>query len=167
MKGVKAVKNQSNRPVDWIEEIVCRQEDKMFRTAVVIMKNKADAEDIMQDVFIKLVEKSPQFESLNHETAWLIRVTVNLCKSRLRFHWWKKSVPLLETYPVKADEQHDITQAVLALPSNYRIAINLFYYHGYSTREIAEITKRKESTVRKDLTRARRLLKNFLEGDEV
>jgi len=151
--------------MDWVEEVARRQEDKLFRTALVIMKNKADAEDILQDVFIKLVEKSPQFESLEHETAWLVRVTVNQCKSRLRLHWWKKTVPLLETYPAKANGQHDVTQAVLALPSKLRIAINLFYYHGYSTREIAEITKRKESTVRKDLTRARRLLKGFLEGD--
>ena len=160
------MKNQSYRPVDWVEEIVTRQKDKLFRTAIVIMKNKADAEDALQDVFIKLVEKSPQFESLEHETAWLMRVIINLCKSRLRLHWWKKVVPLLESYPEKDSGQHDITQAVLALPPNLRIAINLFYYHGYATKEIAEITQRKESTVRKDLTRARRLLKVFLEGEE-
>jgi len=159
------MKNPSHRPVDWVEEIMLRQAHKLFRTATVIMKNKADAEDILQDVFIKLVEKSPQFESLEHETAWLVRVTVNFCKSRLRFHWWKKVVPLLESYPAKTDEEYDITQAVLALPSNFRIVINLFYYHGYSTREIAALTARKESTVRKDLTRARRLLKDFLEGE--
>lgn len=158
--------NQSNRPVDWVEAIISRQADKLFRTAVVIMKNKADAEDILQDVFIKLVEKSPLFESLEHETAWLVKVTVNLCKSRLRLHWWKKTVPLLETCPAQTSEQQDVMQAVLSLPSHFRIVINLFYYHGYSTREIAEITERKESTVRKDLTRARRLLKDFLEGEE-
>jgi len=153
--------------VDWVEEVVNRQEDKLFRTAIVIMKNKEDAEDILHDVFIKLIEKAPQFESIEHETAWLVRVTVNLCKSRLRLHWRKKSAPLLDTYPAKSDEQQDITQAVLALPPNYRVAINLFYYHGYSTREIAEITERKESTIRKDLTRARRLLKDFLEGEDI
>ena len=155
----------SNRPVDWVEEVIFRQENKLFRTALVIMKNKADAEDILQDVFIKLLEKSPAFESPAHETAWLMRVTINLCKSRLRRHWWKITVPLLETYPALPGEQLDLTQAVLSLPSNFRIVINLFYYHGYSTKEIAEITKRKESTVRKDLTRARRLLKDFLEGE--
>jgi len=131
------------------------------------MKNKEDAEDILQDVFIKLIEKAPQFESIEHETAWLIRVTVNLCKSRLRFQWRKRNIPLFDTYPAEADEQQNVTQAVLTLPSNYRIVVNLFYYHGYSTREIAEITERKESTIRKDLTRARRLLKNFLEGEDL
>lgn len=166
MKGVSEVKNQSDRPEDWVVEIVKRQENKLFRTALVIMKNKADAEDILQDVFIKLVDKSPQFESLEHETSWLMRVTVNMCKSRLRLHWWKKTVPLLDTYPIQDEKQQDITEAILSLSINYRIVINLFYYHGYSTKEMAKITQRKESTVRKDLTRARRMLKDFLEGED-
>ena len=156
---------KSNRPVDWAQDVVARQQDKLYRTALVIMRNKAEAEDVLQDVFVKLVEKSPQFESLVHETAWLMKVTVNLCKSRLRSYWWKKTVPLLDTYPAVSKAQRDITQSILALPHNYRIAINLFYYHGYAVKEIAEITRRKEATIRKDLTRARRMLKEFLEGD--
>lgn len=151
--------------MDGFAEIVRRQEHKLFRTALIVMKNKADAEDVLQDVFIKLVEKSPLFESEAHETAWLMRVMVNLCKSRLRAHWRKKQVPLTEDYPTRDDTQREVTQAVLALPTILRIAVNLYYYHGYSTREIAEITARKESTVRKDLTRARRALKMYLEGD--
>jgi len=166
VKGVNRVNNQSDRPVDWMEEIIKRSENKMFRTALAIMGGKADAEDIVQDVFVKLFEKQPSFESPEHETAWLIRVTVNLCKSRLRSHWWKKSVPLLDDYPAQNDEQQDIIHTVLSLPSKYRIVIHLFYYEGYSTKEIAEITKQKESTVREQLTRARRMLKIFLEGEQ-
>jgi len=152
--------------MDWAVEIVSRQQDRLFRTALVIMRNKAEAEDVLQDVFVKLVEKSPQFESQTHETAWLVKVTVNMCKSRLRSYWWKKTVPLLESYPAQSQGGYDTTQAILALPHNYRIVINLFYYQGYAVKEIAEITSRKESTVRKDLTRARRLLKDFLKGEE-
>ena len=161
--------NQSNRPVDLVEkaeETVKRNEDKLFRTALAIMGSKSDAEDIVQDVFVKLFEKQPNFESSEHETAWLIRVTVNLCKSRLRSHWHKKTVPLLETYPAQTNEQQEILETVLALPSKYRTVIHLFYFEGYTTKEIAEITKQKESTVREQLTRARRLLKNFLEGEQ-
>jgi RNA polymerase sigma-70 factor (ECF subfamily) len=165
VKGVNRVLKQSNRPVDWIEETVTRNEDRMYRDALAIMGCKADAEDILQDVFIKLIEKQPCFESQEHETAWLIKVTVNLCKSRLRSHWWKKTVPLLDTYPAQTDEQQNIMQSVLALPSKYRIVIHLFYYEGYPTKEIAEMTGQKESTVREQLTRARRLLKDFLEGE--
>ena len=164
--------NQSDRPVDLvektnkIEEIIKRNENKLFRTAVAIMGNKSDAEDVVQDVFVKLFEKRLEFESSEHETAWLIRVAVNLCKSRLRSHWHKKTVPLLETYPAQTNEQQEILETVLSLPSKYRTVIHLFYYGGYSTKEIAEITKQKESTVREQLTRARRMLKDFLEGEQ-
>ena len=156
---------QYDRPVDWMEEIVKRNEDKMFRTAIAIMGSKADAEDILQDVFLKLFEKQPQFKSPEHETAWLIRVTVNLCKTLLRSHWWKKTVPLLDVYPAQTDEQQDIMQIVLSLPSKYRTVLHLFYFEGYATKEIADITNQKESAVRKQLTRARLMLKDFLEGE--
>ena len=159
---------QSDRPVDWMEEIVKRQEDRLFRTALAIMGGKTDAEDMVQDAFVKLFEKQPNFESLEHETAWLIRVTVNLCKSRLRSHWWKTTTPLLDTCPAKSDNQQSIMESVLALPSKYRTVIHLFYYEGYSTKEIAEITKQNDSTVRNQLARARKLLKeDILEGDQV
>jgi len=148
-----------------ITDIIKRQQDRLYRTALVFMKNKADAQDVLQDAFIKLVEKSPIFESEAHETAWLLRVAINLCKSRLRSVWWRRRVPLMQDYPVKDDMAGDVVQAVLALPEKQRVVIALFYYHGYTTREIAEITERKEGTVRKDMTRARQALKYYLEGD--
>lgn len=157
---------RSNRPEDCIELIITRNENKLFRVAIAIMCNKEDAEDIIQDVFIKLLEKQPQFESEEHETAWLIRVTVNLCKSRLRLHSRKNTVPLLDVYPAQNNEQHELLESVNALAPKYRTVIHLFYYEGYSTKEIAEITRQKESTVREQLTRARRSLKEFLEGDQ-
>jgi RNA polymerase sigma-70 factor (ECF subfamily) len=157
--------NQSNRPVDWMEKTVERNESKLFRTALAIVGGKADAEDVVQDVFVKLFEKQPSFESSEHETAWLIRVAVNLCRNRLRSHWWTKTVPLLDTYPAQTGEQQEIMQTVLSLPAKYRTVIHLFYYEGYSTKEIAEITAQKESTVREQLTRARRMLRKFLEGE--
>ena len=151
--------------MDCIEEIITRSEDKLYRTAIAIMGSRADAEDIVQDAFVKLFEKNPNFESSEHEAAWLIRVTVNLCKSRLRSHWWRKTVPLLDSYPAQTDEQRDVLQTVLSLPSKYRIVIHLFYYEGYSTREIAEITEQKEPAVRQQLTRARNMLGDFLKGE--
>ena len=156
-----------DRPIDCIEEIVKRNEAKMFRAAIAIMGGKADAEDVLQDAFVKLYEKGPRFESPEHETAWLTKVTANLCKSRLRSYWWKKTVPLLESFPAQTGEQQSLMQTVVALPLKYRTVIHLFYYEGYSTNEIAEITEQKGSTVREQLTRARRMLKDFLEGEEV
>ena len=157
--------DRSRRPADWIEEITKRNENRMFRAALAITGSRSDAEDIVQDAFLKLFEKQPHFESPEHETAWMIRVTVNLCKNRLRSHWWRKTEPLLEDYPAQTDEQQSIIETVLALPSKYRTVIHLFYYEGYKAREIAEITEQKESTIREQLTRARRMLKRYLEDE--
>ena len=156
----------TNKSPHQIEEIVKRYQDKLLRTAIAITGNKADAEDIVQETFIKLFDKNPNFQSEQHETAWLIRVTVNLCKSRLRSHWWKKTEPLLESYPTQSDDQQNLIETVLSLPAKYRIVIHLFYYEGYSTKEISKITELSESTVRQQLTRARRMLKDYLEGEQ-
>ena len=131
------------------EETVKRNLDGLFRVAAAIMGSKAEAEDIVQDAFLKLIDKQPHFESAEHEAAWLFRVTINLCKNRLRSHWWKKTVPLLDTYPAQCDEQLDIVQAVLSLPAKYRTVIHLFYYEGHSTKEIAALTEQNEPAVRK------------------
>ena len=148
-----------------INELVTKHENRIYRTAIAIMGNKSDAEDVMQDVFLTLIQKSPSFESDEHETAWIVRVTVNRCKSLLRSSWYKKSEPLRDVYPVYDNEQSDLLHTVNSLPGKYRIVIYLHYYEGYSSKEIAEITKQKESTVRSQLTRARKLLKSYLEED--
>lgn len=153
---------QSCRPVDCIEEAVKRNEDKLYRTAIAITGNSASAEDIVQDAFIKLLETKQTFETAEHKTAWLMRVTINLSKNRLRSSWWKKTVPLLDIYPAQTEEQYYLMEAILTLPIKYRTVIHLFYYEGYSTKEIAAITEQKDSTVREQLTRARRKLKDFL-----
>ena len=160
-----AVRSRSNAPVAdiaWMEAIIIKHQNKLYRTALAIMGGKADAEDIVQDAFIKLFEKQQDFESPDHEAAWLVRVTVNLCKNRLRSHWWRRTAPLLDTYPAANEGQSGIVQAIMALPSKYRGVIHLFYYEGYSTKEIAEITSQNESNVRQQLTRARRKLKDYM-----
>ena len=159
--------DKSNRPVDNLEDFVRRHENRIYRTAAAIMGSKADAEDVMQDVFLKVIEKSPEFQSAEHEKAWLIRVTVNQCRSCLRSPWRKRTVPLTDTYPARDDEQHNLMETVLTLPAKYRTVICLFYYEGYSTKEIASLTKQKEPTVRSHLTRARHMLKEFLKGETI
>jgi RNA polymerase sigma-70 factor (ECF subfamily) len=121
----------------------------------------------MQDVFLKILQKQPAFESEEHEQAWLTRVTVNRCKSVLRTSWFKKSEPLLAIYPAADPEQHELVDTINRLPSKYKIPIYLFYYEGYSTKEIAEITKTKETTVRSQLNRARNMLKGLITNEEI
>ncbi len=148
-----------------IEDFVRKHESRLYRTAVAIMGNRADAEDIVQDAFIKVLEKRPGFESPEHEIAWLIRVTVNLCRSRLRSKWWKTTEPLLDSYPARSESEQQLMETILSLPAKYRIVLHLFYYEGYSTREIAEVTDQKESTVRSLLTRARQKLGALLKEE--
>lgn len=156
---------QSHRPEDCVEEFVLKHENRLYRTAVAILGNQADAEDIVQEVFVIVMEKCPSFDSPQHEAAWLIRVTVNLCKSRLRSSWWRKTVPLLKSYPAQTNEQHYLMETILSLPAKYRIVIHLFYYEGYTTEEIAEIIGQRGSTVRSQLTRARQKLKAILKEE--
>ncbi|HHX28966.1 MAG TPA: sigma-70 family RNA polymerase sigma factor [Firmicutes bacterium] len=148
-----------------MEEFVRKHESRLYRAAIAVMGNRADAEDVVQDVFIKVLEKRPEFESPEHEIAWLLRVTVNLCRNRLRSTWWKKTGPLLDTYPARFEGERELMETILSLPAKYRIVLHLFYYEGYSTREIAEVTDQKESTVRSLLTRARQRLGALLKEE--
>jgi RNA polymerase sigma-70 factor (ECF subfamily) len=121
---------------------------------------------MVQEVFLRAYEKAPEFESEEHERAWLIRVTVNLCSSSLRSPWRKCTEPLLDSYPAAEQEQRELLEYVLALPPKYRAVIHLFYYEGYPVKDIAGLTGQRESTVRSLLTRARQKLKFALKEDD-
>ena len=155
---------KSCRPEDF-EALVTRHENRLYRTALAVSDSVSDAEDAVQETFLRAYEKAPDFESDEHEKAWLIRVTVNLCVSRLRSPWYKRTAPLLDSYPAENKSQLELLEQVLSLPLKYRAVIHLFYYEGYSVREIAGLTKQKEGTVRSLLTRARQKLKSVLEED--
>lgn len=148
------------------EAVVIKYENKLYRTALAITGNIPDAEDIVQEVFLRIYEKAPKFESEEHEKAWLIRVTVNLCKSQLRSPWYKRRSPLLESYPATEPEEHELLEQIMTLPSKYRTVIHLFYYEGYSIKDISGLTGQKESTVRCHLTRARQKLKSILKEED-
>jgi len=156
---------KSCRPEDF-EAFVTKHENTLFRTALAVMRNVSDAEDIVQEAFLRAYEKAPEFNSEEHEKAWLIRITVNLCNSRLRSPWRKRKLPLLNSYPAREPEQHELLEQVMALKAKYRTVIHLFYYEGYSVKDISELTGKKEPTIRSHLTRARQKLKLVLEEDD-
>ena len=154
---------QSDRPVDYA--IVSRNQKPMYRTAIAVLKSKTEAEDAVQDAFVKYFEKRPAFSSPEHEKAWFLRVTINICKSRFRSFWWQKTDPLLESHPAQDESQETVLEAVMQLTPKYRTAIHLYYYEGYNTKEIAELTSQTEPAVRQQLSRARGLLKTLLQED--
>lgn len=142
-------------------ELFHRYRDDVYRLAVSYTKNAQEAEDICQNVFLKLMEQDDLMPG--KEKAWLMQVTVNECRSLLRSAWWKKSVPLDETIPAPAYQTDETVQAVLKLPPKYRVAIYLYYYEGYTTAEIGKLLKKPVSTVTTRLSRGREMLRGKLE----
>lgn len=142
--------------------------DIVFRIAFTYLKNQAESEDVMQEVFLKLYTAAPDFEGEEHEKRWLIRVTVNLCKNQLK-SFWRSHLGEIENLEQIADQPMDreILQEVLALPEKYKAVIYLFYVEGYKSREIAEILGEKDSTVKMRLKKGRELLRMEHRGKEV
>ena len=140
--------------------------DMVYRLAFARVKNKYDADDILQEVFLRFIKCSNKANNDEHVKALLIRITINCSKSMLSSSWFKKTEPLGENLSV-SDPEFDTLDAVLRLPQKYRTVIHLHYYMGYGVDEIAEILKSKPSTVKSWLYRARQKLKITLEGDEV
>lgn len=139
--------------------------DNIYAIAFNYFKNASDADDIVQDVLLKLYRADKEFESEEHVRNWLLRVTVNQCKKISVSSWFRKNVPL-ETYAESLEyetpEESDLFLAVMNLPKKYRIIVHLFYYEDYSTRDIAQMLNLKEPTVRTRLMRARKILKERL-----
>ena len=128
-----------------LEELVNTYETTLYRAALAILGDAHEAEDAVQDAFLRCLEKAPDFESPAHARAWLLRVTVNGCKSRLR-----------------ARRRHPWVE----LPARDRAVLHLYYYEGYQTAEIAALTGLREGSVRSRLTRARTRLRQVLKGED-
>lgn len=136
--------------------------DMLLRLAYSYMKNMHDAEDILQDVFVQLMKNINTLESSEHKKSWLITVTRNLCKNKLKSSWFKKRDELVELPYYDNYKNDDVLDAVMKLPLKYREVIHLFYYEDYTTAQIAEVINKKESTVRSLLHRGRNILKDTL-----
>ena len=137
--------------------------DSILRLSYSYLHNMADAEDVVQETLIKYMKTAPAFENEAHEKAWLLRVAANISKNRIDYNNVRRADELDER--LAADEREDLSfvwEAVRSLPGNYREVIHLFYHEGYSTKEIASILKRNESTVRSDLSRGRDKLRLVL-----
>ena len=143
-----------------------KHSDMVYRLAAARVKNKYDADDILQEVFLRFIKVKDKVENDEHLKALLIRITINCSKSMLSSSWFKRTESLSESFGV-LDEYSDTLDAVLRLPKKYRTVIHLHYYMGYSVNEISSILKSKPSTVKSQLHRARKQLKIELEGEEV
>ena len=140
--------------------------DTVYKIAYSQTKDKNHADDVFQEVFLRLIKKKPTFQSKDHIKAWLIRVTINCSKSIfLSFHFKKRSNLSNDIVDSNVSfEKSELYYAVMDLPSKYKDTLYLFYYEGYSVKEIANILGKKEATIKTNLHRGRNLLKVNLEG---
>lgn len=151
-----------------VNRAVEKYADTVFRICILHLKNKSDAEDIFQEVFLKFALNDKEFENANHEKAWIIRVTINACKDLIKSFFRNRTISIDELISVADEEKEDLSyvlEAVLKLPVKYRDAIYLHYYEGYSALEIGEILGKNENTVYSILSRGKSMLKESLEGD--
>ena len=143
--------------------------DMVYRMAYSMVKNPQYAEDIHQDVFLKYIMKRPVFESEEHAKAWFLRVTINMAKNLWKTAWKQKVVSLfdndMEELSEPVQENEELIEMIKQLPQKYRVVIHLFYYEELSIEEMAALLQEKPSTVRTQLTRARRRLKEMLKED--
>ncbi|MDD2972388.1 MAG: sigma-70 family RNA polymerase sigma factor [Lachnospiraceae bacterium] len=169
------------------ERIIRQYSNLVYRIAYAQLKNRSDADDIYQEVFYRYIRKTPTFRSEEHGKAWFIKVTVNCCRKHWASAWYRKTEGLgesVESLPLSGDDQRQrvfaqdmdqhlmadeeavkIWAAVNALPENYRIVVHLFYYEKMTIQEISKALKRRASTVRTQLTRARGRLRGVLQEE--
>lgn len=149
---------------EYIEYIVGTYSSAIFRLAYTYVGNVADAEDITSDVLESLMTKRREsFTDTAHEQAWLMRVTINKSKNFLRSGWVRRTVALDEALHTQfSDGDSGVLDEVLRLPEKYRTTIHLYYYGGYSLKEIAAIMKTTPATAGTRLARGRAILKTKL-----
>lgn len=151
-----------------LEQVVRAYADTVYRLAYAQTRSPSDADDVFQDVFLRYAEKAPVFQSEEHRKAWLLRVTINRCKSHFRSNWLRRIVPMeaAACAAAPAPEAHPLDEALARLPAKYRTVVHLYYYENYTAAEIGEVTGQTASTVRSQLTRARAMLRELLEGGD-
>lgn len=147
-----------------LEEVMGRYQTMVFRLAYSYTRSRSDAQDMCQEVFLRYFCSRPPFASEEHRRAWLLRVTVNRCKTHLTSWWVRRTVPLDDRIPMPEPEPLVLDEALRQLAEKDRLVIHLFYYEECSTQEIARMMRTTEGAVRTRLTRARQRLGKILEG---
>ncbi len=151
-----------------VENLIKQYQKHLFATAFSICGNTSDADDVVQDTFLKYHMSKKDFSSPEHIKAWLLRVAINKSKDINRSFWKQKSTSIedyVESLTLPDEEDSELLSEVLKLPYKYRIVIHLFYYEEYSVSEIAGILKITESNVKVRLSRGRSLLKKNIRED--
>lgn len=155
------VKNSSTNE----EEIIRKYSSTVYRIAYSVTSNRADSDDIYQNVFLHYIRKKPHFNDEAHEKAWFIKVALNCSKSFMTQAWNKRTEAISNEIEYRDNEKIDLEFALKKLTSDARTIIYLYYYEGYTTKEIAHMMNMNHSAVRTSLSRSRKKLKSILEKE--
>lgn len=149
-----------------MDDMVNTYKDMVYRLAYARVRNTEDAEDIFQEVFLRYLKKKPIFNDTEHEKAWFIKVTINCSKNHFRNIFRLKQTELVTEIMSLDSNTLALEESLQTLKEIERIIIHLYYYEGYSLKEISALLNTKESTTRMCLLRAKQKLKQFMEGEE-
>ena len=149
-----------------LERVVRQYTPHIYRLAYVRTGSRADAEDVTQEVFLRLVRTGKTFESEEHCRAWLLRLAANCANDLFRAPFRRYTQPLSADLPAAEDPSREVLEAVLALPPKYRLPVHLHYYEGLTIEETAAVLGIRPGAVKQRLFRARGMLRLELEGGE-
>ncbi len=158
-----------NNQQDRRELIVKTYSKTVWRIALSRTRREDAAEEVYEEVFLRYFRKERTFQSEEHRKAYLIRITLNCCKSYLSSSWGSDTLSLDEvsntlTLP---EEKRGVLEALLRLPAKYRIPIELYYIEGLSAEECTNVLRLREGTFRTRLSRAKAMLKEELKGENI
>ncbi|MCI9492279.1 MAG: RNA polymerase sigma factor [Lachnospiraceae bacterium] len=143
--------------------------EMVWRICLVQLGNSHDAYDAVQETFFRLMGNAKTFHNEEHVKAWLIRVAINYCKDVKKSGFRKREISLNAEKPTEdggvPEEYAEVYEAMMGLPKEHRVVLYLHYYEGYSLKEIAKMMKINPSTLRSRMSRAKELMKQYLQDD--
>lgn len=153
-----------NSPAE-AQRFVSDYANPILRLCVTYSLTREDAQDICQEIFLKLLEQQKEFTDREHEKAYILKMAINACKNLLKRAGRRRVVPMEEAERIPAPEKdrHELMDLIRDLPEHYGAAVYLFYYEGYSLDEIAKLCSCTPAAARKRLSRSRKLLAKELE----
>ena len=156
------MRNTSEWPADDIETQISQYGDMLYRLCLIMLKNESDAEDAVQETYIKYFQKAPIFESKEHQKAWLICVATNKCRDMLRFRVRHPQIDDEDIGKIVSDSSDSgILEALTMVPEKYRLVLTLYYIEEYRIGDIAKIIGRSSSAVKMRLQKGRKLLEEI------
>ena len=171
-------KGETDLNTEMVERVARKYLDSLYRLAITYCRNSEDAEDAIQNAFLKLMKTDTEFSDDEHIHRWLCKVTINECKTIWRL-FNRHPVISLEEYmedndlelntvaDISPDTCREIRDAVMNLPTKYRVVLYLYYYEGYSAEEISQMVGISQSNVQIRLMRGRNKLKELLGGSSL